>query len=113
MKRFNFNIAEADNNLFASCGLSEEKAFKIHSVVETVMNENLDLAIQSKIDDERGKGISVSAPCSVGELAQAAAEKVEELTPEISFFIGVCVHAEMVNSERHKMYIMLKRFGSK
>lgn len=111
MKRFNFKVEANDSNLFATCGLSEEQASEIHSIIELVMNENLDLAIEKEIDDERGQGISVSVPCSVGELAQAAAEKSEELTPEISFFIGVCVHAEMVNSERHKMYIMSKKLG--
>lgn len=68
------------------------------------MNESLDMASRQ----ESGPLLRVGTPVSLLEIAQACAEAVEELTPEIGFFIGIVAEYEVNNRQRHAMYLARK-----
>lgn len=105
---FDLDKAMADGTMYEVCGVSKEQAEAIYDAVKSVMNENLDLSISQQTEG----GLSVKLQCSVGELAAAAAEKVDVLTPEIAFYIGTCVSHEMNDRDRHVEYLMRKSLGS-
>jgi len=106
---FAFNHNTESDQAHAFCGISDDQAKRMIDAIETCFNESLDLSIKERFENEDGdEGMKVHAPVSIGELAQAAAEVFDELTPEISFMIGICVYAEMQNRERHIHYMMMK-----
>lgn len=104
---FNF-IRKEQLSVGKSCGLSAEKCEELLEVAENVMNESLDLAIQEETTIQGMSGIRIEARVSPYEMAQALAEKVEELTPEVSLFIGMVIDYELRNERRHVEYYSSK-----
>lgn len=105
MAIFAFAGNPVERTIVEACGLTTEQAEDILRVLEECMNQTLSDAIIEKGESELGKTTKVLAPVSPYELAQAGAEQVETLTPEISFFIGMCVDYELRNELRHAQYI--------
>lgn len=105
MAMFAFAGNPVDRIIFEACGLTQKEAEDILRALEECMNQTLSDAIIEKGDSELGPTTRVLAPVSPYELAQAAAEIINKLTPEKSFFIGMCVDYELRNEMRHTQYI--------
>ena len=108
MKNAIFNFVrdfskDEEEDMPVICGLSREKMRGIVEGVIRAANETLDVC------ELKGEGIDASAEFTLTctELGQAGAETIskEELTPEVSFFIGLVAGQEMGNDERHAHYL--------
>jgi len=83
-----------------SFNVPKEKVKKIFEAIDRAIKETIDLGIEAKqIEVLETGGIKLDVRISLKELAQVAAEVLDELTPENSLLIGVMIMQKFENIE--------------